>query len=92
MNILQKPIVLVRWEDACAWGEEYPINHDFPSNPCETYGRLVSKTGKKLVIARDIFGDGVRCDYELSGVLVIPSSWVREIVVLRSFKKKKRGH
>jgi len=90
-KIFSKPLVLVRWNDACSWGDEYSIDHEFHLNPCETYGRLISKTKKSIVISRDIFGDGEICDYELSGVLVIPRDWVQEIVIIKSFKKKRRN-
>lgn len=84
-EIYRKPIVVVKWIDAIAFNNNYPVTHEFKPNPCVTIGILFSKTKDQVTIIRDIFGENEEEGIEISGAIVIPRIWIKSIEVIKKF-------
>jgi hypothetical protein len=80
---MEKPIVEIEWLDACSYDDIYELDHEFTCSMVKSVGRLLSQTEDQTVLFRDLYEkDGARDELELSGVLCIPTKWVKNMRVL----------
>lgn len=78
INFYKKPVVKITWHDACSYETSHSLDYYFSGKKTISWGLLLSKTKKQVVILRDIYGvdEG---DPQADGVLVIPKGWIDSI-------------
>ncbi|OGM09286.1 hypothetical protein A2Z67_05085 [Candidatus Woesebacteria bacterium RBG_13_36_22] len=66
-------VVEVEWLDACSYDD----------STVRSVGRLLSQTEDQIVLCRDFYQkDGGRDELEVSGVLCIPTKWIKNMRTL----------